>query len=673
MVARDEDYEGIHTWNFMVPTGLEAKSLYREGTYIVKVSGDGARQCTDDAILSALIAKKMIPAEVAQYPNIAWYKEEDNFFSRVLVVTKGSERVHPDLASFHFNMSVTAPNQTSGKNVYVEVVSSSSQTNTFRIEYVPYTVSPSVVAKIAEDFCQVVDVKLHINRHDIYWVRTTTPLDKIPHWIVARNLIKNEHERKLLVTVKDRDIECFFCERNDHWSSRCTQRKEREKETRKRIGVEKKIEKETEAKRKKDEENRLEDERREKRQVENRKAWADLENDLQTLPWPPLHKALSQPQHVRDVNLPPVPEPQGEGRLRDALSQSPNKRQPPETETRDEGRHDELLSSAGQHDEDSSGNEEDPNECWKEDCRDTLSPRLLVQTRRDEVHRLLTKSRETRAEMEERDALAAERVQEIARSAKDALKRQKRDKKKQARKTNPHLQRKKTQAEEREENRLIVAAIKEAQQQKEKQMDDRPKETVDGASSDKTCNDAGDADAKPEEEPDEVDDSLFLDASAAQAGSRITPPRDAELPREPTSTSTPMNLKDAELNGSLRDFYSSNPESEFSKIESFLQVTSQALTPRGRVRPPNRSMSDNDSKKFKQSLEWMDEDFRLASEPVSAPEPYTLDNTYTKAVAPVTDQPEIDRHTPSESLSQNYIPPSGWVAPTSASKQQQQP
>lgn len=243
-----DNQDNDHIWKFTVPPGMDADSVYATGTFIVKVEGNGARQVTDEAIMSALVNRGMIPADVAT--QTGWYKEEDNFFARVLVIHKGMDRINPALDGCLFDMAVAVPNQPHGQTVEVEVTYSTSMKKVFRIEYVPYPVKANVVFEIANDFCNVLNVKRDRKRLDMYWVKTTTPLDELPHWVLVNNLIRDENERKLVVTVKDRDVECFYCRQTDHWTSRCRVKKRIETEERKRVATEKRVARQTEAHRK---------------------------------------------------------------------------------------------------------------------------------------------------------------------------------------------------------------------------------------------------------------------------------------------------------------------------------------------------------------------------------------------------------------------------------------
>ena len=86
----DPELEGdarlSNTISIVVPPGLGAQSLYKEGTFFIHLSGSGARAVTDEAITAALVAKKMIPLDTALCPYIGWYREEDKPFSRVMFV-----------------------------------------------------------------------------------------------------------------------------------------------------------------------------------------------------------------------------------------------------------------------------------------------------------------------------------------------------------------------------------------------------------------------------------------------------------------------------------------------------------------------------------------------------------------------------------------------------------
>ena len=214
MIRPDDD--SVHICSVVVPPGLEAPALYTPGTFFVHLSGSGARQVTEEAIMTALVAKQLIPVDVSLYPNIGWYREEGKPFAKVLVISEGIERLSPDLDGVRFEMALTAPNQPTGKTVRVEVMFAGSTINTFRVEYVPYTVNASTVGTMVSHFCDPESVKRDNHKLDMFWVRTRTSLDKVPHWIVASNLIKNDKvPRRVVCTVKDRDIECFFLSRDD--------------------------------------------------------------------------------------------------------------------------------------------------------------------------------------------------------------------------------------------------------------------------------------------------------------------------------------------------------------------------------------------------------------------------------------------------------------------------
>ena len=190
--------------------------------------------------MTALVAKQLIPVDLSLYPNIGWYREEGKPFAKVLVISEGIDRLSPDLDGVRFEMALTAPNQPTGKTVSVEVIFAGSTINTFRVEYVPYTVSASTVGTMVSNFCDPESVKRDNHKLDMFWVRTRTPLDKVPHWIVATNLIKNETiPRRVVCTVKDRDTECFFCRETTHWSNKCHIKKDREYEERVKMNNEK--------------------------------------------------------------------------------------------------------------------------------------------------------------------------------------------------------------------------------------------------------------------------------------------------------------------------------------------------------------------------------------------------------------------------------------------------
>ena len=223
----------VHTWNITVPKGCEVHSLYERGTFFVRLTGSGARSVTDEALISALTAKQLIPSEVARYPNVGWYREEDQPFTRILVINEGLDRVSSDLDGVSFKMAVTAPNLPTGTTVRVDVTHCDSLRNTFRVEFVPVTITSAMIASFVSEFCNPLTVNRDKDRLDIFWVTTSTPLVSIPHWMNVTNLVKSEdNPRRLLVTVKDRDIECFYCQETGHWSNRCSIKKERDRDER---------------------------------------------------------------------------------------------------------------------------------------------------------------------------------------------------------------------------------------------------------------------------------------------------------------------------------------------------------------------------------------------------------------------------------------------------------
>ena len=238
----DDDQGEWHSTRISLPRGIQLHTLHTNQTFFVKASGRGSRSVTPEAIMSALVAKGYIPTEVATKPNIDWYLEEETG-NRCFVVKSGIEEVSnaTDGATLYVGMS--GPNFPTGHTVRVDITHSSSKENTFRLEYLPYLAEERHVCYIASLFCDVIGANIDRSRKDVWWVRTTTPLEELPHWVIVDNLVNNVPHNRLLVSVKDRDVQCFYCRDTLHWTNTCKDKKQREKEERQRFVERKKLEK----------------------------------------------------------------------------------------------------------------------------------------------------------------------------------------------------------------------------------------------------------------------------------------------------------------------------------------------------------------------------------------------------------------------------------------------
>lgn len=277
-----EDGEEWHTTRISLPPEVRLHTLHTHQTFFVKASGKGSRSVTPEAIMSALVAKGYIPIEVAAKPNIDWYLEEETG-NRCFVVKTGLDEVLNATDGAELYIALSGPNFPAGHTVRIDVTHSSSKENTFRIEYLPYLAEESHVTYIASTFCNQISAKRDINRKDVWWVKTSTSLDELPHWVVAEKLVNNVQQNRLLISVKDRDVQCFYCRETLHWTNQCKDKKRRDKEERHRLVERRKIERQQQIQEAKEREEEEEwDRRRNQYHVE----YQDSEDDIDNVPAP---------------------------------------------------------------------------------------------------------------------------------------------------------------------------------------------------------------------------------------------------------------------------------------------------------------------------------------------------------------------------------------------------
>ena len=313
----DDDQGEWHSTRISLPRGIQLHTLHTNQTFFVKASGRGSRSVSPEAIMSALVAKGYIPTEVATKPNIDWYLEEETG-NRCFVVKSGIEEVSnaTDGATLYIGMS--GPNFPTGHTVRVDITHSSSKENTFRLEYLPYLADERLVCHLASFFCNEISATRDKDRTDTWWVKTTTRLEELPHWVIVDNLVSNVPHNRLLVSVKDRDVQCFYCRDTSHWTNTCKDKKQREKEERQRFVERRKLEKQQQqiqyAKEQKEEEER------EKEHNEDHSVRLNMES----FESPSQHARQGFPPYMRYEDLSPEPEGEHQGnRSRVPLETSP--------------------------------------------------------------------------------------------------------------------------------------------------------------------------------------------------------------------------------------------------------------------------------------------------------------------------------------------------------------
>ena len=273
-----EDGDEWHTTRISLPPEVQLHTLHTHQTFFVKASGRGSRSVSPEAIMSALVAKGYIPIEVAAKPNIDWYMEEETG-NRCFVVKTGLDQVLNATDGAELYIAMSGPNFPAGHTVRIDITHSSSKENTFRLEYLPYLAEESHVAYIASTFCDAISAKRDLNRKDVWWVKTSTPLEELPHWVVAEKLVNNVQQNRLLVSVKDRDVQCFYCRETLHWTNQCKDKKTRDKEERQRLVERRKNERQQQIQEAKDrEEEEAEWERRRNQYPDSQDSEDDSDN-----------------------------------------------------------------------------------------------------------------------------------------------------------------------------------------------------------------------------------------------------------------------------------------------------------------------------------------------------------------------------------------------------------
>ena len=733
------DDNSVHICSVELPPGLEAPSMYTAGTFFVHLSGSGARQVKEDAIMTALVAHQLIPVDLSTYPNIGWYKEESKPFTRVLVVEEGLDRLSPALDGIRFTLALTAPNQPSGKTVDVEVVYSGSTINTFRVEYVPYTVDAAAVAEMVSSFCEYESVKRDKSRLDIFWIRTRTPLEKIPHWILVKNLIKNEVNRKRLVcTVKDRDIECFYCRDTTHWSNKCDIKRQRDNEERVQINIERKQARMAAARAREAEEQ--EEIRRLHQDKRTRPPWhhASHSQDARQLdqtsgrqPSPqPLHPSSNSAAQQSDANKSPAhhqhdqeadtprsqpspagttphartpsdgsPAPSGTpatsdtNRWRTQRGKGSNRYAPirrnlindaantsksfyadlsPETPGGFEANA--LISSISpQYSPFASLSDDATEDCWKEDFLDALSPKLFGQETMTDwecLHRKSETDEETilHKVQQLREEVAAQRK-------KSGLQKMKRHN--DAQNENARRMRENRARQKNEETQVLEEAFQIAQIEKERirseeekqkgkdlKEDQERKQGVTRTTRSKTVNLR--SVSLEREATSMIKPPPFLTPNPCPPAKSVHRLRATRTPlsqapvfgsevddaskAEPTqrssrsTSSTPQKNTKGDGDGSLLDFFSSNPESELSQIESYLEQPGLNTSISNTKRQFDHSAPTSEAKKVKianssDEFEW--DDMKLTAGDYLASDPPVIVNSVS---------PELTEPTPSDEL-----------------------
>ena len=178
-----------------IPDGMRLDSLFGDKTYLVRLAGPGAGRIGNNELTSFLVVRQLLTPEQAVSPHLVWFRQEEGF-ERYLSIRHPTAQPNPNLDGALFTCTTSNPARQAGigSRVEVEVIHTAKVTCSYAIQWLPETVSTETVQYIAQSIGQVAHIYRDTNRPDMFHVKTTDPLDKIPHWVTTERLLKTEEQ-----------------------------------------------------------------------------------------------------------------------------------------------------------------------------------------------------------------------------------------------------------------------------------------------------------------------------------------------------------------------------------------------------------------------------------------------------------------------------------------------
>ena len=214
------------SYNFIFPGEPAAKTLYRDGTFILSLSGGGAIRVKNSEITEQLVKGNLITAKDVANSHILFQREGTQ---RLLYIKTGYKYCKPELDTGTLQFSLGANAKGEIQHVRVDISNAQNPKTKFAIDWVPLTVPKKAVEAMANSFCNNAAVTQDSRTPSKYWVSTTTEAEDIPFFIYTLNMIATDtNTRVLKVSIIGREQKCEHCE-GDHKSHTCRGKNEGER------------------------------------------------------------------------------------------------------------------------------------------------------------------------------------------------------------------------------------------------------------------------------------------------------------------------------------------------------------------------------------------------------------------------------------------------------------
>ena len=187
---------------------------YKDGTYLVNLTGPGASTVTNKELSEHLKTKKQLKFPFSIF-------QSDSNITRLFLAS-------PDIPSLH-NLQTTFKTK-DGKQVKIQLCHPNKQSITFCVDWVPLTVPTECVKELVSSFC-VVERLSQDDNPTRYYVTTSSPQKQIPYWMHTSNLVASDDTyRSFKVSIKNRQQMCLYCSSFEHPWHKCPLKKQVKKD-----------------------------------------------------------------------------------------------------------------------------------------------------------------------------------------------------------------------------------------------------------------------------------------------------------------------------------------------------------------------------------------------------------------------------------------------------------